>query len=210
MTIEECVAQFHNIDLEKTKKWFGLLKVFIPSFVTLVAVVLAYLFALSQARKKRVTDLIEKQLTEFYSPILGCIRKIHAQSKLRFELSGASDVAWKKICENAPHPFLEHEKKFEPFRKIIDYENKKLNEEVIPLYDNILNIFTSNYWLSEDKTRQYYDEYYRFVEIWHRYLSGSIPSETLTEIKHGKDLLEPFYKNIEQTLSELKHKLKTL
>lgn len=210
MTIEECLSQLSKMDIETTKEWIGFWKVAIPSLVTLVAVFLAYRFALSQARKKRITDLVEKQLASFYSPIWGCVRRINAQGNLRAELSEASNIAWKKICELAPKPFLDHDEKFEPFKKLIDYENQQLNDEVIPLYDKVLEIFTSNYWLSEESTRQYYEDYYRFVEIWHRYLNRTLPLETLREIEHGEESLKPFYQDIEKTMNELKRKLKTL
>jgi len=210
MAIEECVAQLSKMNLETTKEWIGLWKVIVPSFVTLFTVFLAYKYALSQARNKRITDLIERQITEFYSPIWGCVRKIRAQGKLRAELSEASNIAWKKICDNAPKPFTSHKEEFEPFKRLIDYENLQLNDEVMPLYDQIVNTFTSKYWLSEESTRQYYENYYRFVDIWHRYLNKTIPMETLMEIEHSEKAMEPFYKNIEKTLNSLKQKLKTL
>lgn len=45
----------------------------------LFAVYLAYRFANTQARTKRGVELIKKQLLDFYSPMFGCIKRIHAQ-----------------------------------------------------------------------------------------------------------------------------------
>ena len=102
------------------------------------------------------------------------------------ELNDASDKAWKKICDNAPTPFSDHSKQFEPFKKQIDHNNSNFKQETIPLYDAVLEIFTSKFWLAEKETSEYYEDFYRYVEIWHRHLAGAIPSETLLIIDHGK------------------------
>lgn len=210
MSPEESLYKATQIDLEKTKEWIELWKVVIPSLVTLFAVYLAYRFATHQARTKRNTDLIEKQLQEFYSPIWGCIKRIRAQGELRSDISAACSVAWKKVCERSPKPFLNHDEEFKPYKRQIEYDNDQLREEVIPLYDQALEIFTSKYWLSEQSTREYCEEFYRFIEIWHRYLEESIPIDALREIDHGEEKLKPFYSDIEQQLKELKQRLKSL
>lgn len=210
MSPEESLYKIAQIDLERTKEWVEIWKVVIPSMVTLFAVYLAYRFATHQARTKRNADLIEKQLQEFYSPIWGCIKRIRAQGELRSEISEACSVAWKKVCERSPKPFLNHDKEFEPYQRQIEYDNEKLREEVMPLYDNALEIFTSKYWLSENSTREYYEELYKFVEIWHRYLDRSIPMDALRELDHSEENLKPFYADVEQKMDELKSRLKSL
>jgi hypothetical protein len=67
----------------------------------------------------------------------------------------------------------------------------------------MLKIFTENYWLAEESTKAYYSELCRYVEIWHRWLDGSLPSEVLQEIEHGEDRLKPFYKDLDDQLSNL-------
>ena len=149
-------------------------------------------------------------MLEFYSPIWGCIKRIHAQGELRAEISQASSTAWQKVCERSPKPFLEHEEEFEPYQKLIEYDNEQLTSEVIPLYDKALEIFTSKFWLSEESTRQYYEEFYRFVEICHRYLNRSLPMDALREIEHGEERLKLFYEDIEENMIVLKKRLKSL
>jgi len=210
MIPEESLAKIAQLNLEATKEWVGLWKVIIPSVITFATVYLAYRFAVNQARTKRNTDLIEKQLLEFYSPIWGCIKRIHAQGELRAEISQASNTAWQKLCERSPKPFLKHDEEFKPYQKLIEYDNEQLTSEVIPLYDKALEIFTTQFWLSEESTRQYYEEFYRFVEIWHRYLNRSLPMDVLKEIEHGEEKLKPFYNDIEANIMELKKKLKCL
>lgn len=210
MTPEESLAKVAQLDLEATKEWMSLWKVIIPSLVTFATVFLAYRFAVNQARTKRNADLIERQLLEFYSPIWGCIKRIHAQGELRVEISQASNTAWQKVCERSPKPFLNHEEEFAPYKKLIDYDNEQLSSEVIPLYDKALDTFTSQFWLTEESTRQFYEEFYRFVEIWHRYLDRSLPMDALRELEHGEERLKPFYEDIETKIVELKKKLKCL
>ena len=139
-----------------------LLQDLIPLCV-LFAVYLAYRFANTQARTKRGVELIEKQLLDFYSPMFGCIKRIHAQGALRIELSEAADAAWRKICDCHPKSFVDHEKELEPYKKLIEYENEQLSAKIIPLYDRMLEIFTANFWLAEDSTRAHYEQFYQFV-----------------------------------------------
>ncbi len=210
MTPEESLYKIAQLDLEVTKEWVNLWEVVIPSLVTLFAVYLAYRFATSQARTKRNADLIEKQLQEFYSPIWGCIKRIRAQGALRADISQASSIGWQKVCARSPDPFLNHDEEFKPYKALIEYDNEKLSSEVMPLYDKALKIFTSKYWLSEDSTRPHYEELYRFIEIWHRYLDRSLPMDALNELEHSEEKLKPFYKEIEKIMIELKSNLKCL
>ena len=210
MSPEESLYKIAQIDLEKTKEWVELWKVIIPSIVTLFAVYLAYRFAIRQSRTKRNTDLIEKQLQEFYSPIWGCIKRICAQGELRCEISAACNTAWKKVCDRSPKPFFNHDEEFKPYQRQIEYDNEKHRGEVMHLYDKALEIFTSKYWLSESSTREYYDEFYKFVEVWHRYLDRSIPMDVLEELDRSEEHLKPFYTDIEQKMNELTSRLKCL
>jgi hypothetical protein len=161
----------------------------------------------AQERRVRRLDFIERQLTEFYSPMVGCLQKIQAKRELRFEISKASDPAWKKIVAQHPQPFTDHEKYFEPFKRSIMYDNNELREEIIPLYDRMVSIFTQNLQLAESTTREWYSELYRFVDLWHRWLDESIPVEVIQEMDHTERRLEPFYQDLENHLEGLRQQL---
>jgi len=158
----------------------------------------------TEARQIR---FIERQLEEFYSPMMGCLRKIQAKSLLRLEIDKVSDVAWKEICERHPKPFLDHEKYFEPFMKAIRYNNKELREEIIPLYDEMLSIFTEKYWLANPSTRKWFSELSAFVGLWHRWLDESIPADVVREIGHNEDQLKPFYEDLKSYIDVLQKRL---
>jgi hypothetical protein len=158
-------------------------------------------------QEARQLSYVERQLEEFYSPMVGCLRKIKAKSNLRYEISQISDIAWREICEARPQPFLDHEKYFEPFHKTIEYDNKQLQDEIIPLYDQMLTIFTQKYWLAYPSTRQWYPQLTTFVELWNRWLNHSIPVEVIKKMDHSEVNLQPFYDDLEKQLNELHKKL---
>ncbi len=182
-------------------------KIATPAIMTLLAAWLAYRFANRQAKHTKALEFNAKQVAELYSPMIGCIRNIRAHSELRVELSGAADGAWRKICELAPHPFFDHEKHFEPFNRLIEYDNVKWREELFPLYQKMLSIFTDNYWLAEESTQQYYPELCRFIEVWNRWINEALPREVLMEINHTEDRLKDFYADLERHMKRLRESI---
>jgi hypothetical protein len=133
--------------------------------------------------------------------------RIRASSELRIELSRGCDTAWRKICDEQPHPFLEHEKHFEPFKKQIEDENQRFPKYLLPLYDQMVDIFTKNFWLAEASTKEFYKPFCRYVELWHRFYDDAIPLRGLDEVTiNEKDLL-PFYEDIEKNLDLLTKEL---
>lgn len=194
-----------NIDI--INNLIDLSKIVLPSLFTLLAGFFGYRYGLKQLKNQKKLEFIERQLREFYSPVLGCLKRIKAKSELRFEISKASDPAWQKICDEHPKPFLDSEKYFEPFKKQILYDNKQLREELIPLYDKMLSIFTENYYLAESETKKWYSELTRFVEIWHRWLDESIPAEVIKELDHKEERLKPFYDELESQIIKLQKEL---
>jgi hypothetical protein len=161
----------------------------------------------AREHEARQFAFVERQLEEFYAPMIGCLRRIRAKSNVRLEIGKASDTAWQKICGEHPKPFFDHEKYFGPFQKSIEYDNKQLREEIIPLYEQMLSVFTQKYWLANLSTRQWYPELTAFVELWLRWLDRSIPAEVIQEMDYTEERLTPFYEDLENQLNELHKKL---
>jgi uncharacterized protein YozE (UPF0346 family) len=176
-------------------------------FPAIVIGYLGYLYALSHLRKEEKYEFHERQLREFYSPILGCIEEIKAKSNVRLELFKLTDPAWKKIVSEHPTPFLESDKYFEPFQKQIFYNNRQFREELFPLFKKMFMIFSTNISLSNSSTREYYLELARFVEIWERWLKESIPSEVIKQLNHSENRLEPFYQDINLNMEEIRKEI---
>jgi hypothetical protein len=181
--------------------------VIIPTIVTLLAGYLGYRYGLAHLRREKYYEFLEKQLKEFYSPMLGYLEEIRAKSNVRYEIFKATDPVWKKIVSENPIPFLDSDKYFEPFKKQIFYDNKQLREELIPLYRRMCKVFSKNIGIVNQSTRKWYYELTRFVEIWERWLADSIPVEVIIEIEHKEERLFPFYKDLENNMSELLRKL---
>lgn len=164
-------------------------------------------YGLKQVRTQKKLDFIERQLREFYSPLLGYQKEIRAKSELRLEISKAANEAWKEVCEKAPKPFLNHEKEFEAYKKIVEYNNEQLRNELLPLYRKMLSTFRDNYWLAEPETCKWYSELCDFVELWERWISSSIAAEVIKKVDRSEESLKPFYQELENRLDILRNKL---
>ena len=175
----------------------------------LVGAIIVYVFGIRKLSIEIRNAFVQKQLSEFYSPIAGYRKRIQTKSKLRTKVAEAADTAWNAIC--ARHSQTEmpnHEKLFAPYKMIIEYDNKQLREELMPLYRKILDLFTEKYWLADEKTRIYYQNFLAFVEIWERYLAEALPGEVLTKLGHAEENVLPFYEHIENKLSTLQTEIK--
>lgn len=148
-----------------------------------------------------------RQLKEFYSLLLGYQQAIRAKSELRVKIGQAANEAWREICERAPQPFLEHERDFEPFKRVIEYNNAQLRTELLPLYHKMLDTFRDNYWLAEPETRAWFPELSDFVELWDRWIAESIPGAVIERLKHDEPRLLPFYKELETRMEVLRREL---
>lgn len=193
--------------MELLNNLIDLLKIALPSLFTLLAGYFGYRYGIRQMRNQKRLEFVERQITQFYSPMIGCLKKIRAKSELRFEIEKASNSAWRKICDEHPTPFIDNEKYYEPFKKSIMYDNKQFREELIPLYDEMVSIFERNFWLANSTTRQWYYELIRFVDIWHRWIEETIPPKVVQEMDHTEKKLKPFYQDLENQLEKLQKEL---
>ena len=123
------------------------------------------------------------------------------------KISKAANEAWKEECERNPEPFLNHDEKFKPYAKIIEYDNEQLRNELLPLYRKMLSRFGENYWLAEPETRKWYSELCEFVELWERWMASSIPAKVIEKLDHSEEGLRPFYRELEDRIDILRSKL---
>jgi len=193
--------------IEQILSIIDLLKPAWAPICTLLAGYIGVKYGLKQVMIRKKLDFVELQLREFYSPLLGCHKEIRAKSELRLKISNAASEAWKEKCEKNSEPSINHEKKFEPYKKLIEYNNEQLRNDLLPLYHNMLMIFRKNYWLAEPQTRKWYSELCDFVEIWDRWISESIPKEVIEKLDHSEERLKPFYQELENQNYILRNKL---
>lgn len=185
----------------------------IPALSGLVGVAIgAWLTSLSEQKGRRFAFL-ERQLSEFYSPMLGLRNEVKANGEFRAQVQAVANAAWVDLCSDIEkHDFegsqrLTRERGPE-FARIIEYDNSKLYEELLPAYRKMVELFRENYWLAEPETRSYYGGLVEFVEIWNRWIDKSLPIEVLKRLDHGEAKLALFYEHLEQLHDAIRQKLK--
>lgn len=183
-----------------------LLKIVIPSFITLAASYIGYLYGIRHYRRQKKYEFIETQINKYYSPLVGYRKKIESISNSRVELFKATDATWKELCKNNPNPT---ENDIKQFDNSIKYDNKQFAKDVLPTYDKMITIMHENYYLANYETKEYYETFFIFVDIWHRFLEDSIPRETISKLNHKEENLKPFYDDLNNQLNKLIEELKS-
>lgn len=178
----------------------------------LIGGLVVYVFGIRKLSIELRNNFIQKQMSEFYSPIAGCRKRIRAKSEVREKVSSVANEAWKELCapySEANQLIHNHAEQYVPYRKIIEYDNKQLREELMPLYRKILDIFTEKYWLADEDTRAYYQGFLEFVEVWERYLAEALPGDVILKLEHTEENALPFYEHVEGKLSALQEEINT-
>ncbi len=174
----------------------------------LVGAWVVYYFGVRQLVAQRRLGFVERQLTEFYAPLAGLRKQIRAKGELRVKISSAADAAWRDICVSyGDQPIHDHEARFAPFKKIIDYENEQLKGELVPMYRQMLVLFTERYHLADADTRAFYEGFLEFVELWNRWLAESLPAEVVERLDHREEKVKPFYDHLEAKVHSLQEQI---
>lgn len=187
--------------------------VIIPATAGLAGVAIGAWLTSRREQKQRKLAFLEKQLSMFYSPMLGLRNEIKAHGAFRVRVQNEADAAWRQLCAETEKLDVEARRRLlsergPEFTRIIEYDNTKLHEELLPAYRKMVELFREYYWLAEPETRAYYDSLLEFVEVWNRWIAKALPSEVLERLGHGEDNLAAFYEHIEQMHSAIRQKLK--
>lgn len=116
----------------------------------LVGAVVVYIFGIRQLSVQLRNSFVERQLSEFYSPIAGYRKRIRTKSELRAKISSAAQEVWQETCARYSDPekmARRSDELFAPYKRIIEYDNQQFREELLPLYRKMLDVFTEKYWL---------------------------------------------------------------
>lgn len=184
----------------------------VPAVAGLGGVMLGAWLSGIREKKQRVLTFIERQLCEFYSPLLGLRSEIRMRSELRSKVQDTAEFVWRRLCEEnreiGAHALQKlTSERVNEFTKIIEYDNRRLREELVPAYRKMVNVFRDNMWLAESETNEYFGPLLEFVELWERWLAGSLPPEVLKALEHGEKSLYPFYDHLQMKHDELRKKL---
>ena len=177
----------------------------------LVGAAVVYYFGLRQLAAQRRLTFRERQLAEFYAPLAGIRRQVRAKSEVRLKVSKTAQEAWTevdRIRRERSGPGDENDTPIAEFRKIIEYENSQLRTELLPAYQEMLDLFTQRYHLADPETREFYEQFLEFVELWKRILSGSLPASVVEKLDQRESKLKPFYEHLEAKVEELQQEMK--
>lgn len=185
----------------------------IPAAAGLIGVLIGAWLTSRREQKQRKLAFLEKQLSFFYSPMLGLRNEIRARGAFRVQVQTEADDAWKQLCGETEGLSIDARQRFSSerwpeFSRIIEYDNTKLHEELLPAYRKMVALFRDGYWLAEPETRIYYAGLLQFVEIWDRWVDKALPREVLKRLGHNEDSLTPFYAHIERMRDAIRQKLK--
>lgn len=184
---DECIKMTFNLSMNSE-----VIKFIVSTITPFLAGWMGLKFGLRQLKEERRLAFIEKQLNEFYSPLLGMHKVIREKSILRLKISKAGDKGWKENVHNGQNPSIE------PIKDEIAYDNRQLMEEFIPTYKKMLDIFRDQYWLAEPTTRCFFGDFVEYVEIWNRFIKRGVSMISLEGIGgHHEEKLQPFYDELE-------------
>jgi hypothetical protein len=179
----------------------------------LLGVGLGGLLASLNQRKERRERFVLDQLREFYAPMLGIWERLRAKNQVRLKVSAAANKEWPRLMNEARESGTLQEVREElspQFEKIIEYENQQLIEVDIPLYGQMVELFTAKMHLAEPSTRTHFPALVEFVEMWNRSLRRALPREVAQRVGVGanEDTLIPLYTDLTVNLERLTASLK--
>jgi hypothetical protein len=163
----------------------------------------------SQAKERRQARVRDK-LDKFYSPLLALRMQIKAKSEVRQKVHGAAQVEWRALFKgvSAPQEKARIETERGPeFEKIFNYSEEQLKNELVPLYRQMVDLFSANMQFAEEETRKYFGILVEFVELWNRQLLKPMPPEVVLALNQKEENLYPFYEDLETQFRKLREEL---
>ena len=115
----------------------------VPAAAGLVGVVVGAWLTSRRERRQRQLAYLEKQLSSFYSPMLGLRNEVRTHGALRIRIMNEASAAWTQVCAESEHlDVLERQRitkeRGPEFTRIIEYDNNKLHEDLLPAYRKIM------------------------------------------------------------------------
>jgi hypothetical protein len=161
-------------------------------------------------KKERKNARIKEQLQDFYSPLLALRAEIKAKSEFRLKVRNAAGSAWTEKFggERTPERSQSISERDGPvYDKIIDYDNKQLEDELIPQYQKMIDCFSTHLWLANASTLKHYSTLVEYVEVWNRYLAKAIPGEVVRAVSVEEKMLYPLYEDLQRNFDALNDEL---
>lgn len=154
--------------------------------------------ALNQKRERK-NALMREQLRSLYAPLIAILLEIRSKSEVRVKLSSAARDSWVSLFEGVQSPTIKQridDTEKPAYIKLFDYNNKQLTGQIVPLYRKMLEVLSNQIGLAEPSTLNHFPALVEFVEIWNRFLDGSLPENVLDKIEHKEETLTAFYDDL--------------
>jgi hypothetical protein len=186
----------------------------VPALAGLFGVWIGSLLASRREQKEERLSFLAKQLQDFYSALLGIRTEIRMRSEIRVKVQNAAGAVWPDLCEGArarggPEALQRlTETRWPEFERLIEYDNRQLFEELLPLYRRMVELFRTNYWLAEPDTWVFFPQLLEFVELWNRSEQKSLPVEVVQHLDHREEKLNDFYAHLQQKHDELRERVR--
>ncbi len=165
-------------------------------------------------KRERQVRFFREQLGELYGPMLAIRAEMLAKAELKLKISGAAGAAWQETVGNARREggvqrIREvREASFPMFKEILKYNDRQFAEEIMPSYRKMVQLFVEKMHFAEVSTIEYLENLIDFVEIWNRWLAGSLPSEVVERLGHSEEKLFPFYRDVASHFMALQAEMK--
>jgi hypothetical protein len=193
--------------------WQWVTLVAVSAFSGLAGVLVGSWLSRKREASQRRHSFVERQLREFYSPLLGIRSEIQALGQVSVKVSKTGNAVWRAHCDRyrtAPNVLAEWcEKHKDEYTADIEYNNRQFEEVLLPAYKRMVVTFRENLWLAEIETRVYFAKLVEFVDLWVRWLEHTIPALVMREIDLRESELLPFYEHLAVTHDELQRRLKS-
>jgi len=157
-----------------------------------------YYFVSRQFKRDNRFNKIKDQFSNFYSPMISCLKEIRARAEIRKKIEDANEKYYSTERSLEEHQF---------YKKSIEYENEKFRNEILPLYEKMLNVFKEKFHLAEKSTQIWYEELSQYIDVWKRYLDKTLRYETIKELDIKEEKLKPFYDDLEHKFDKLQNKM---
>lgn len=169
--------------------------VIVAAISGLIGVVVGAWLTSRRENTNRRHAFLERQLREFYSPLLS----LRTEIKVRMEL-------WNEVCDQSDS--LRDSSQGLEDANLVSSEIHTLHvRELFGLANKMLSIFRDNLCLADLETRPLYETLLKYVWIWEKQLTQSLPS-TITYVMDNRELeMKPFYDHLEGKHDELRQRL---
>jgi hypothetical protein len=143
-------------------------------------------------RQQRELAFVERQLKEFYSPMLGLRTEIETRTHLRGRIQTTAGAVWRDLTDGRPgQPIRQMDATKEAtFQRLIEDDSTTFKEQLLPAYQQMAALFRESLWLADADTRSYYPELMEYLDVWERYLRQAIPGEVVSALGHTEDTLQ--------------------